>query len=363
RRYSRWLEGGGFVSLHTDPPGAEVEVLLLQPSGRRLREQSLGFLGHTPLREVPLPMGSYVLRLRHPLTEELRYPVQIRRMEHWDGVPPGERVPLPIRLPRRGELPPGLVVVPGGWTTVGRDRQALFVHPGARIWVDTFVMDQRPLCNRRLLAMLDRLEREGRGEEIRLPRAKAGAAHYARGEAGWERVPDGEGDVWALDWPVFSVDWWDAVAVADWRAGWEGRPWRLPSEWEREKAARGVDGRFFPWGDSFDPSFCWMRESHRGRPLPRGVGEDGLDISPYGIRDLAGNIRDWCWEKAGREGEIVEGHRLVLPALDPGGLEPRMIRGGSWLSPPGAVRSASRQNARPTERSEAIGIRHVYSWG
>ncbi len=363
RRFSRWLEGGGFVSLHTEPTGAQVEVRVLEPVGRRLREWSLGIFGSTPLCEVPLAMGSYVLILRHPECEEQRYPVQIRRMEHWDGVPPGERLPRPIRLPRRGELPPDCVVVPAGWTTIGRDRQALFVHPGARIWVDSFVMDRRPLSNRQMLAMLDRLEGEGRGEEIHLPRAKAGAAHYARGNSGWERVPDGDGDLWGLDWPVFSVDWWDAVAVAGWRAGWEGRPWRLPSEWEREKAARGVDGRFFPWGDSFDPGFCWMRESHRGRPLPRDVEEEGLDLSPYGASGLAGNIRDWCWEKAGQEAEIVEGGRLVLPPLDSESRDPRMIRGGSWLSPPAAVRSASRQNARPTERSEAIGMRHVFSWG
>lgn len=88
----------------------------------------------------------------------------------------------------------------------------------------------------------------------------------------------------------------------------------------------------------------------------------GADVSVYGVEGLAGNIRDWCGEKAGEEGLLREGSRLV-PEWSKEGMEPRVIRGGSWLSPPAAVRSASRQNARPNERSEAIGMRHVYSWG
>ena len=186
--------------------------------------------------------------------------------------------------------------------------------------------------------------------------------HYGLQDQEWRVIPDAEGDLWDLEWPVFSVDWGDAVAVGRWRAGWEQRPWRLPSEWEREKAARGVDGRFFPWGDAFDPSFCCMRESHEGRPLPMGVNRRWADVSVYGIEGLAGNIRDWCGEKAGTEGTIRTGTRIGTE-FEMEGLEPRVIRGGSWISPPAAVRSASRQNARPTERSEAIGMRHVYSWG
>ena len=68
------------------------------------------------------------------------------------------------------------------------------------------------------------------------------------------------------------VDWHGAQAFAAWESARTGQPWRLPRELAWEKAARGVDGRFYPWGDGFDPSWASMRRSHRGRPLATAVG-------------------------------------------------------------------------------------------
>ena len=117
----------------------------------------------------------------------------------------------------------------------------------------------------------------GREEEaLRIvPRGRAGQAgqqgamiYGRRSDGGFELVPDVQGDLWDLDWPVISVDWHSAVAFAAWERGRGGRGWRLPGELEWEKIARGVDGRFYPWGDGFDPSWCCGNRSRPGRPLP-----------------------------------------------------------------------------------------------
>ena len=84
-----------------------------------------------------------------------------------------------------------------------------------------------------------------------------GTLMYGRSETGgFVLKPDAEGDLWSPDWPVWLVDWHAACAYAEWMAQRTGQPWRLPVEMEWEKAGRGVDGRFFPWGDAHDPSWC-----------------------------------------------------------------------------------------------------------
>ena len=92
---------------------------------------------------------------------------------------------------------------------------------------------------------------------------------YGRDEAGIFRlVPDPQGDVPDPHWPVYLIRWHDARAWCAWYAAKTGLPWRLPYELEREKAARGVDGRIYPWGDQGEPTWSCNSQSRPGRPLP-----------------------------------------------------------------------------------------------
>ena len=78
---------------------------------------------------------------------------------------------------------------------------------------------------------------------------ETGAMVYGQNPDGsFKLVPDADGDMWHLDWPVILISWDAAIAYASWYSDQRAEQWRLPFELEWEKSARGVDGRIYPWG-------------------------------------------------------------------------------------------------------------------
>ena len=140
--------------------------------------------------------------------------------------------------------------------------------------------------------------------------------------------------------PVFSVSWHDANRLlCVWRSEREGREYRLPGEVEWEKAARGVDGRFHPWGNRFDPMFCKMRDSTETvRTTRAGWGAYPTDESPYGVRDMAGGIEDWCEDWFDDQKTL------------------RSVRGGAWGNASTYCRVAFRFRLDPTNRDSSFGF-------
>ena len=174
-------------------------------------------------------------------------------------------------------------------------------------------------------------------------------------------VPDADGLSWELDWPVLNVSWHAAMAHADWEASRTGQPWRLPFEMEWEKGARGADGRFFPWGDRFDPSFASMRLSHAGRPMLAVTESFPEDESVYGIRGMAGNVRDWTasvWREAG---PLVENNRLAEALDRSDGTSNRVLRGGGWHDDAVNGRAAARGWNHPSNSESYLGARLLRS--
>jgi len=369
--HARYLQGDGALTLITDPPGATARLYRYDRHQRRQVATFLSVLGTTPLHRVSLPRGSYLLTLKAPGRALVRYPVSIGREEHWDGVRPGAASPTPILLPPRGVLDVGDVYVPAGWFQAGGDRIAPLSLPRRRLWCDRFVIRRHPFTNAEYLQFLNTLLSWGRETEALrwAPRERAGSSGdpgaliYGRADDGrFILVSDTDGDRWESDWPVLKVGWEGAAAFARWWSVRTGYSWRLPGELEWEKAARGVDGRAYPWGDFLDPTFCSMRDSHPpARRLPARVTDYPLDVSPYGVRGMGGNARDWCLDPWRAEGRRISDGALSPPPNSDGAADRRVCRGGAWWQHAEHARSASRVGVRATLRDVGVSFRLVRS--
>jgi formylglycine-generating enzyme required for sulfatase activity len=158
---------------------------------------------------------------------------------------------------------------------------------------------------------------------------------------------------WAGDdrLPVVGVSWYEAYAYCQWLSEATGRDYRLPSEAQWEKAARGTDGRWYPWGKAFDASRCNSRASGLERTMPVGSYSPAGD-SPYGCADVAGNASEWTvsrfWPYPCDAGDGRD---------DPQGDAERVIRGGSWHSPVLRVRTVSRGMNDPWFTDNDVGFR------
>ncbi len=365
-RHAAFLRGDGALTLVTDPPGAEVWLDRYVMRDRRLVPVPEGVLGVTPLAEVRLARGSYLLRLRAPGRAEVRYPVLIERAGHWDGLAPGAAEPCPIALPAAGELGAEDCYVPAGWCWTGGDLATSDSLPRRRIWIDGFVIRRFPVTTADYLEFLNDLVTAGREAEAM---AACPRTHVSLLEAGDAPVllrdgagrfclpPDREGLRWRLDGPVVLVDWHGAMAFARWLADRTGRAWRLSDELEREKAARGADGRLLPWGDQLEPTFACVSDTHQTEATRESIHAHPLDESPYGVRGLAGNVRDWCVNVWRHEGPRVEGERLCIDPAAPDDPEFRVIKGGAWANPMIQGRAAARFGGRPGIHRPVVGFR------
>jgi len=107
------------------------------------------------------------------------------------------------------------------------------------------------------------------------------------------------------DHPVVLVSYADALAYAEWLSGLTGQTWRLPTEAEWEKAARGTDGRRFPWGNFWNPTVLNSADQGPFDTLP--VGSFPKGASPFGLLDAAGQVFEWTGSSAGPGRRIVKG--------------------------------------------------------
>ena len=128
-------------------------------------------------------------------------------------------------------------------------------------------------------------------------------------------------------------------------------------EWE--KAARGVDGRFMPWGDHVEPTWACVSGSHRERKRIMPVEDYLTDVSPYGVRGMAGNVRDWCVERWRLEGPRIEGDIVEVEAALEEDDAFRPVRGGAWISIGELMRLSVRYAEQPMKRHGVLGFRLV----
>jgi len=160
----------------------------------------------------------------------------------------------------------------------------------------------------------------------------------------------------SADHPVVGVSWFEAVAYVRWLSARTGHAFRLPTEAEWEKAARGADGRIWPWGNEWIEGQA--NSAEEGQNTTTAVGGYSGGASPYGALDMAGNAWEWCATERGKrypyqlEDEWADAY-LERDAI-------RVLRGGALLSEQQYVRGADRYSTLgPRARYNFIGFRVV----
>lgn len=179
----------------------------------------------------------------------------------------GMRFPLYNDESRLGDEPGPMIRIPAGKFIMGSNERFSDEGPQHVVHLDDYYIDQYEVTNLQYLAFIDATGR-------RAPQHFSG-----------RKVPPGK-----ADHPVTFVTWFDGRDYC----AWAGK--RLPTEQEWEKAARGEDGRVFPWGNEFrlhkaNTPVRWARIGIEGDSTPVGAFADG--VSPYGLYDMSGNVWEW----------------------------------------------------------------------
>ena len=312
RRWGRWIRSGATLSVSTLPFQTRLELHRLTERdgrltpGERIETQEDGRWSLAPGRYAlsPAPAGDE--------PAPWHYPVRLAREQ---------RRSLVIDL--RGEEDAGglFCFVPGGPAVLGGDRLADGAGAARTPLIPPFAVARHPVtvgAYARFLAWV--------GEDrVALARRHRPPDFDAQRQAGDTR-------------PVTAVRFVDAVAYCGWLSEASGATLRLPTANEWEKAARGADGRPFPWGDRLTPDSCASIWSGAPGGPPPPVGSHETDRSPFGVEDCAGGVWEWT-------GTAVDERRLVV--------------GGSIVSGAAGCRSAVRRALDPDQRLPFLGFRVV----
>jgi len=240
-----------------------------------------------------------------------------------------------------------LTFAPGLWTTLVRVPAGEFVmggdpahdpnaarheQPQHRVCLSAFYISRYPVTNAQYQAFV-----------------AATYYHSPDAAAPWRTPPGKENH------PVVNVTWDDAVAFCKWLKGVTGRLFRLPTEAEWEKAARGEDGRRYPWGGAWEAARL-NGEGGQGDTTPVGQYSPGGD-SPYGLADASGNVWEWCHDWYSHR---AYEHRTRAVVQDPQGPptgEGCVVRGGAFDSSPKQTRCAHRNWYYPYNARQNVGFR------
>ncbi|MDF0650467.1 MAG: hypothetical protein CV081_13235 [Nitrospira sp. LK265] len=236
---------------------------------------------------------------------------------------PGRHSPTVMDSLKPAETP--LALVPAGEFTMG-STMADDEKPVHRVYLDAFYMDKYHVTVGQYAKYLEATDKEAPPEWDIMNQPH----HQKR--------------------PVVNVSWYDAVTYCK----WAGK--RLPTEAEWEKAARGTDGRLYPWGNEaptrLHANFGKKKWANHMALVPVGMFE--LGKSPYGIYDMAGNAWEWVNDWYDHD------YYKKSPAKNPQGPKTgksKVVRGGNWLYVQEFLRSSFRYNAEPSGRQFGYGFR------
>ena len=256
-----------------------------------------------------------------------------------DGQAP---VTIDIRKPNPDIDLTEFALVPGGTTMLGGDPLAWECLEKRNVTLGPYLLSRTPVTCGQYLCFLDALiEKYGLAAAAqRVPRDDRTQQPLWPMDNGRYSLPttDSNGLKWTSSLPVVGIDCSDAGAYCAWLDTVYGPGHRLPTEDEWEKAARGNDGRAFPWGNRWHATYCHTRKATGGTAV-RDPGTDfALDQSVYGIRQLAGGVSEWTGSG-------------IKDTVD------RVIKGGNWTSGTLECRSASRYGESMDNVRNNLGFR------
>ena len=220
-----------------------------------------------------------------------------------------------------------MVFVPAGEFTMGRSG---FERPPHIVYLDAFWIDKYEVTN----ALYRRCADIGRCQPPSSTKTFTRETYY--------------GDSRYDNFPVIYVSWDDAIAFC----AWAGK--RLPTEAEWEKAARGTDGRVYPWGNDWDPAVSNTRDSTPRPGDTTAVGSYPAGASPYGALDMGGNV--WEWVVDWYDWHDYDSSQLNNPKGPASGIE-RVVRGGSFFYVAYDARVDVRFAYRPEHLYDGVGFR------
>jgi formylglycine-generating enzyme required for sulfatase activity len=232
------------------------------------------------------------------------------------------RRPKPGTIQRRGVDNAEMVYIPAGTFTMGDTHEdgQRNEKPAHRVSLRAFWLDHTDVTNAQFAQFVRAMSLHPR--------------------AAWLNEAQGKDEH-----PAVHVTWDNAVAYCL----WAGK--RLPTEAEWEYAARGTDGRSYPWGETWDPSRARFR-GNTGGQTTAPAGSYATSASPFGVLDLAGNV--WQWTSS-----LEKPYPYVATdgREDPSAPGKRIVRGGAWQSRPEDLRTSSRWGMDPTVEEAFIGFR------
>ncbi|MFF3400039.1 formylglycine-generating enzyme family protein [Streptomyces sp. NPDC002659] len=300
-----------------------------------------------------------------------RDPQELRRLEDEYFTDMRARVAAHARRPRLND---DVVLVPAGPFLAGTAssaggpfRMKQGDNPLRAETLPAFHIDRTTVTNARYAEFLDKASDTGEYDHPDQPEERR---HHQ--PAHWHDARFNEPGM-----PVVGLDWYDAWAFANWAGG------TLPSELQWEKAARGTDGRAYPWGDGFEPDRVNYVERSYGRPVadldeleallvtttsddtpPHPVlASDSLPAgaSPYGVLQMSGNV----WELTRTNYYTGEDMDPFFKGRHPMEFMNRkeafhVLRGGTWTSPPVCLTTFYRGKDLITDLHNEVGFRCVY---
>ena len=370
-RHQDFLLEEGKLLLDWNPRNAKIRMSRFELRSRRLVAVPLKNQEIRPGVPRTLIAGSYLVEIGTANRTTVRIPIHIRTAQTTTFEPPGSSRPVPIRLQDQGKLAKQERYVAGGWFICGGDGEAMASLPKQRLWADPFAIAGRPVSHQEYLLFLNDICKENPTEAMSFSPSLPDATGILRPLYQYDPITRN----WSLNDqvadlflhpsnPVVGIRWSDTQAYLLWLGRQTGLPWRLPSELEWELAARGSDGRSYPWGNRTDPSFFCHQDTHLDVLGPPATGRFPVDSSPYGVMGMAGGVSDWCADNYHPRGPELDGPKIVKPKPPSESPETHLsesvrkaVRGGAWSLSATHGRCASRRGHPSNYRGSDIGFR------